>query len=392
MKSYFYSHKKEFRILIFILVIGLAAFMLFFRLGDSRLQNWDEQLYSDTIKETLASGNPFILRYQGTYFFEKPPLWFYVTEVPASVFGVNNTTVRLTNAVSASVILLLVFLIVKRKTNETAGIIAVLSLLAVQQNFIMNPAGWFGTHNFRSADLDYFQIMFFVLAFYLIPFIKKRKSVIYLISFILGLAVLAKGFFTLFPLAIIFVYLFIKRKEFKLNIRSFIISALVFLITVLPWHIWMMVQYGKEFIDSYFIKNMVNRSATILEGHAYPFYVYFKNFIDPRFNIMCAVFISAVSYFILKLRKNFNFDYLYPILMFAGTMIFFTMVSTKISWYILPIFPFLAMLTGYFFNLIKTYKKIYIIFIIVFSALFFIGIANSINMIILQSQNLYLGS
>lgn len=393
MAEKFHKYNKLIRVSLYILVIALAVFMIFFRLGDSKLQTWDEQLYSDCVKETLSSGNPFLMKYQGTYFFEKPPLWVYVTEIPASIFGVNNTTVRSVNAVSALVILVLVFLIIKRKTkNEFAGMLGVLALLAVQQNFVMNPAGWFGTHNFRSADLDYFQIMFFVLAFYLIPFVNKNKKYMYLIAFVLGLAIMAKGFVTLLPAGIIYLYFLVKRKQLNINIKNFAISILIFLLTFLPWHLWMITVYGKDFIDMYFFKNIVYRSTKVIEGHNYPFYFYIKNFLDPRFDAMGIIFTSVITYFLFKLKnKKFDFDYIYPIAMIVGTIGFFTLVVTKISWYILPIFPFFAIMTGYFFDKIKSHKRVYLIFLIIFLVLFLLGISDSIRLIILQSRNLNLG-
>ena len=67
------------RWLISVGVIGLALALLFYRLGDGSLHDWDEAIYAQVAREMLLSDTWMTLSWNGAAFFHKPPLYFWLT-------------------------------------------------------------------------------------------------------------------------------------------------------------------------------------------------------------------------------------------------------------------------------------------------------------------------
>ncbi|MCA9384049.1 glycosyltransferase family 39 protein, partial [Candidatus Dojkabacteria bacterium] len=167
---------------IFIIIISLlSAYLFFYKLGAAPVELWDENTNIKVVNSTLSSSDKRALQIDGEAFYEKPPVWYYLTEVLVTVFGESRYVYRLISAVSGVVISICIFLIVNKKYSPLSSFIASLSFLAVGQNIITNSSGYFSSHTFRSADLDPLQIALMVLSILFLLNIDRSKNYFYLL-------------------------------------------------------------------------------------------------------------------------------------------------------------------------------------------------------------------
>src|SRR3989344_4586388 len=115
-------------------VFFLAAVVFFRNIGNYPLRNWDEAWYGEIIKN-MASGNygymvPF---WNGQYYFDKPPLYFWLSLPFFKLFGPGEWQTRIVSATSAILASLLIYLIGKKLFGHKAAVFAFLVFLTLGQ-------------------------------------------------------------------------------------------------------------------------------------------------------------------------------------------------------------------------------------------------------------------
>jgi 4-amino-4-deoxy-L-arabinose transferase-like glycosyltransferase len=209
----------------------------------------------------------------------------------------------------------------------------------IPQIYQINPAGYFSTHTFNSADLDALQMLFIVLAFFLIFYNFKNKALSFLLSyFFLGLGYLTKGPLVFLPLVMNSIYIF----KHGVKLKSLALGITVFLMPILIWYGFMIVNFGSSFLNEQLNYHVYQRAFSTLEGHSEPIYFYIQLFIDPRVNLLGIPFI-LVFLNKLKIRDRQRKIRLYSFLFIVITLLIITIANTRLAWYIIPIYPFLAL-------------------------------------------------
>src|SRR5262245_5423548 len=67
-----------------------AVVLFFYQLGDGSLYDWDEATYAQIAKAMVLSQTWGTLYWNGTSFFEKPPLYSWLTALTYQVLGINE--------------------------------------------------------------------------------------------------------------------------------------------------------------------------------------------------------------------------------------------------------------------------------------------------------------
>lgn len=193
-----------------LLIILLSFFLSFFLLHKSGFLN---EYYAVSVRSMLTSfKNWFFLSYDPNGFLsvDKPPLGLWIQSLCVLIFGFNIYSLVLPQAISASLSVLLIFIIVKRYFGSAEGLISSLTL-AVTPIFIALT---------RNTKADLQMIFILLLAFYfLILSVEKGKIRFLFISFIFfGLAFNIKSLqtFLVLPAFLIF-YFFSVNKNIKLG-------------------------------------------------------------------------------------------------------------------------------------------------------------------------------
>lgn len=65
-----------------LILLGVVALtILFWRLGEASLEDWDEAIYAQVSKEIVTRGDWITLHWSYENWFHKPPLFFWMTAV-----------------------------------------------------------------------------------------------------------------------------------------------------------------------------------------------------------------------------------------------------------------------------------------------------------------------
>ena len=172
-----------------------------------------------------------------------------------------------------------------------------------------------------------------------------------------GLAFMTKQVAAFLIPLIAFVYLTATGRGIRfLFTKRFAFFWIMGVLIVAPWMVYMTFSFGSDFWHSFFVFSGIMRASTAIEGHVggYLFYFsyLFKN--ENLFWIILLPFSAGLCAFnaVIKRLKE---DTLILVWM-TIVLVVFTLIQTKLEWYILPAFPAFAIAISSF--MYKVSKKI----------------------------------
>ena len=356
------KHSEFFTILSLAIIL---YFIFFFGIGSYPLRDIDETRYASMAHDMFRSKDFMTLYLNGEYFFEKPPLYFWLECLSFGIFGkVNEFTVRFPVAMLGTLCSFLMYFIGKKIVSRNYGFISALILATSAEFLILSK---FAILDIVLAFCTTFSIFFGFITLFCEE--KNKKWFWWLFYTFSGLAVLAKGIpgFVL-PFGTMF-FVYIVAKKFKELFKPifFIPGTLIFLSIVLPWHILMLQKHDPLFFNEYIMKHHVARFTTSENlGRKEPVYFFIITILWGFFPWIVPFLATCKNwgYKIIQFIKNgidFNkFDNVQKYItmnIIASLLIltFFSISSSKLVTYILPIYPFLAcLLAAIFISYLKS--------------------------------------
>lgn len=385
-----------------VVLVALSSILIFVNLGTNHLIPFDEGIYAQVSKNILQRNDWLTLSWQGNEpWFEKPPLYFWLSALLLKVLPTLELAVRLPSAIFGFATVILVFFFGRRLFGKTAGFVAGLSLLTTFQ-FLYYA---------RTGMLDVtcsFFITASLFAYYLSrEGVKRIRPIFFLVlsGTIVGLAILTKGVVGFLPLIIIGIFevaLSLGEKERRSNLVSSILlpmSRIFVIIAVsvaifLPWHVSMYQLHGQTFINSYLGYHVLERATLEVENKGAPFYWYavvLKVSMRLWFIALLPALVFAVYRFV---KQPIDRSKLLLFLLWSTIiMVVFSISKSKLVWYIMPIYPALSIIIGYFYASVlnfvdlKTSKFKYISSFILKSGVMYITIC-IVLLYLLQNKNL----
>lgn len=364
---------------IYLFGFGLICYYIFIHLlGTYPLLDADETRYADIARTMFNSGNYLTPMLDGKIFWDKPPLYFWIECLSFGIFkSCNEFTVRIPDVACSIASALGLFFIGRKLISRNFGLICALILITSVEYVIFA----------KVAILDMILTTFTTIATlcgFVTYFVAEQRKKYWWWGFYIcsALAVLAKGApGIILPFGIMFFVGLWKRnlKEFFKPIYL-IPGLLLFLIVALPWHVIMYKVHGWEFIHEYIIKHHLMRfvgSEEIGREHSWVYYipVFIVGFLPWTMSLICAF------YHFIKNRNRLKINHfiLMNAIGFTFTFLFFSMSKTKLITYILPVYSFAAVITGYiWYKFIKNYlfrKPIEISVYITNSTFIIVGLA-----------------
>ncbi|MBI2309603.1 glycosyltransferase family 39 protein [Candidatus Collierbacteria bacterium] len=339
----------KFRNLLPLIVVAAASSLLFLtNLGRNTLADWDEAWYADASRFMFRHQHYLTPVWNNYYFFDKPPLQYWLTQPFLYIFGENEIAYRLPSALAAIGLTLITFIWARSIWGTSAGLAAATVLLSFP-HFLDRG---------RSGNFDALFILLTTFSLYLYHQGKYFKSGIFL-----GLSWLTKGVFSgFFPLVVAGLfgfYDFFKHKSPSFFTFSIIMAAGA-LIVYAPWHLIEANRFEELIQKSYF--------ATFDQGE---FGDWSWSSIAWRFDLRYLVFLNTFLRWWfpimliagLKELLDLNKDLLLnkpaktktfvsaslPIIAFLVVFLALSTAKEKNDWYIMPLYPFIAiMITGLF--------------------------------------------
>lgn len=329
-------------------IVGLIVIyilMYIVPLGVRPMLTPDEFRYGEIPREMIANNDWIVPRLNGLRYFEKPVLGYWVNAVSLLIFGENAFGVRFPTAFATGLTALLVWLLVKRFREDD-------ELAFFATGIFLTSGLVYGVGTF--ATLDAITVLFltggmmFFLSAWRIPTYNKWK-VWYLVLFgvCCGLAFLAKGFLGfVVPGLAIAAFLAWEKRWFDMFTMPWL-PLIVAILVILPWGLAIHFResdYWHYFVWVEHIERFMGKNDS---QHPEPFWLYMPILLG---GMLPWVLLLPAAFWICRkqlrsMLKDRLFRFCFCALVFP--FIFFSACSGKLGTYILPCFPFIAVMLAY---------------------------------------------
>lgn len=319
----------------FFVLTFLTIAVIFVNLGSIPLLDPDEPVYAETPKEMIQYNDYVSPRIYGDFWYDKPPMYYWLVAVAFKTLGVNEYAARFPSAFLGVLCVLLVYGVVGKLFNERTGFVSGLILATSIEYFYLSKAA--------VTDIT----LTFCLTASLLFFLWRKYYLFYLF---VALATLTKGpIGFLFPGAIVFVWIVLTRNFVELKQMKIPSGFAIFLAVAAPWYWAMYNIHGAAFIEGFIGVNNITRFTTAEHAHTAAWYFFIPVLIAGFFP-----WSSLLPQAVRSVLKDKEAGY-YPMLVFfiiwaAFIFVFFSISSTKLITYILPVYPPLAILVGWYLD------------------------------------------
>ena len=304
-------------------IIGLIIFASFN--GQSHLFDWDEINFAEAAREMIVTGNYSLVLINYEPFWEKPPLFFWLQALCMNLFGINEFSARLPNAI--------------------AGALTGITLYSIGRKNFSNSFGWLWAMvycsallpilYFKSGIIDpWFNLFIFYGTYATWKAIYNSDGKHLLWSVIagasIGLGIMTKGPVALLVILMVFgVFYLWKRFKVPANFSHFFgFTISLFVVGGL----WFFIEYisGRGYIIEDFIEYQIRLMQTQDAGHGGPFYYHFIVLLIGCFPMS----IFALGGFTIQQDKGAQKEFQrIMLLLFALVLLLFSVVNTKIIHY-----------------------------------------------------------
>ena len=333
---YLKTHKES----VYISTLIAVCLILFFvSIGGRALWNIDEGMHAATSKDMVLSGDWSTPYYNGEKFYDKPPLHNWLVAISFLIFGFNEFAARLPAALLGLGCVMVTYVMGRQIFGAKAAFYSSV-ILATSAEYIV----------LSSVVVHDISLTFFItlaLAFFYIGYKDEnyRRRLFLLGYAAMGFSVLAKGpVGVLLPVTIIGLFLIFKRRLNFLKEMQIGMGLLIFFAVAAPWYILVSIK-DPDYFSYFFIKQNLGNFFSKEVRHPQPIYFYIPVLVGGMFP--WSVFIPLSLFRGLRARsKTYNDGTQFALIWFFVTFIFFSLASSKLGTYILPLFPAAAMLLG----------------------------------------------
>lgn len=340
--------KVRLRYLVPPLALGLlASALVFWRLGEGSLFNWDEATYADLAKQILLTDDWFTLHRNGLPFFKKPPLYMWLTALTYKIFGINEFAARFWSAVSGVGVVLGTYFIGSKLFDRRVGLAAGVLLLGI--NNYPHSHGYNFLSLCRVGHLDMPLTLAVLATLYLGWLGLERPRLLLWMGVPLGVGLMIKNVAALFPWCIIVLLIAVTQGWRGLKRWQLWAGLGLGLGIALPWHLGQAMLHGKIFVEKYLVWEILTRTVESLETPMHTGgWTFYLNVIRWGFPIWSWLMIPGVVYLGYRwLRKGSRAALL--VLIWTGVpLVLYTLAGTKIGWYVVMVYPALTLLTALF--------------------------------------------
>jgi 4-amino-4-deoxy-L-arabinose transferase-like glycosyltransferase len=320
----------------------IALCTLFFRLGSLPFLGSDEPRYARIAQEMSEQGRWITPVLEGRPWLEKPPLYYWSTIPFYRMFGVSETTARLSSALLGFLSACFVYWMGARLWTRQAGFFGAVIFLTSM------GAVAFGRS--ASTDMPMTACLTGTLAILGVAAAQDLEGWKVWVGYLfLGLATLGKG-----PVAPLLVagigflfWLLDDRGDFVRRWRilpGILITAAV----TLPWFWLALRQNGIAFVAIFIVNHNIARYITDIHHHTQPAY-YFLPILPGLLYPWTAWLLAAWPRSLRDMARRWR-DWdrrvLFLACWVAFPFLFFSLSHSKLPGYVLPLLPPLALLVG----------------------------------------------
>ncbi len=322
-----------------LLALIFVACVFLFLIGNwaSTLFDRDEGWYAAISREMLVSGDYLTPTYNGKPFLEKPPLPYWLMAGSMRLFGANAFGARFPSAIAGAGACVMLFLLARsmfdRKTALASAAVFATSFLTL---FVM-----------RAALTDSFLVFLLLLSFYgfwrifrgdasRLPWLLLYggAGLAFLTKYLAGVAIIG--------LAALATIVLLRRWDLlrKARIPT---GALFFLAIAGAWFVPAYISTEGEVLRVFYEHNF-DRAQSAMQGHSGPFFYYILMLpliFFPWFSLLPGALTQKREEIAPKSER-----WWFLVSWAGGTVLLFSVVSTKLPHYVFPALPALSILVG----------------------------------------------
>jgi 4-amino-4-deoxy-L-arabinose transferase-like glycosyltransferase len=309
--------KQKLFITLTFLVMILASYIIFYKLGDAPLDDWDEAWYGEMTKQILRTGQIVVLQWNGDFLFDKPPLYIWLSSIASLIFGLSEWSIRITSAITGLATIFIAWWYSYKKWGTIPALLT-FGTLALNNIFIWRT---------RSGNLDTLATFLIFLTFFAILWKSRWRYPV--LGTLFALIFLAKASLVAFPLAIFGI------SELLYNWRT------IFILPVASWLLTGKQIAGQEFVEYYLYRSdqgVSNISLNLFKTD-YWWHTYYS--LQRRFFF---VFVFGLLALTIRFFKKEN-------LLLLGYSLFLLLLLSfterNNNWYLVPSIPFWSLVVGY---------------------------------------------
>lgn len=325
-----------------LILLGALAVAWFGTLGERKLVRPDEGRYAEIAREMVVTGDWTTPRLNGYKYFEKPALQYWATAAAFELFGIREWAARLWSAITGFLGVLLVLHFGNRVFGPPVGGLAA-AILA-------GSAFWavIGQVNTLDMGVSFFMslaVFGTVLAQLDEATARERWCWMHVAWAAAALAMLSKGLIgVVLPGGAFVLYMLVQRDWRRLARLHMGTGLLLFLAIATPWFVAVSAA-NDEFLRFFFIQEHFQRFLTKAHGRYQPAW-YFIPVLLIGFSPWTATLFPALVRAWREEPQQVFRPARFLLIWSVTVFIFFSASSSKLSSYILPIFPALAVLVA----------------------------------------------
>jgi len=336
----------------------LAGFVAFYRVNDVSFHHVDESTHVRVTQEMLQDGELWRPKVFGRYYYNKPPFKMWLTILPVKIFGPTNFAFRFWDGLCGIMSVIALYLFGRTLFHSrTIAFVAALTLIT-SKAYVFH-------HGLRTSTQDsmvnFLNLLSMFIGWRLIALLRRESSAskagrrkVLLTALgggvCVGCAALTKNVAGYLPLVMIALFAVFSGelsnlwKRGKLPIFIVVFLGILFPALYLIPHllrsqgIWM-VMFGDEVLERVTVGyhnrgNYLFYLRSLLKGTGAP----------PV--LLIPGILLALGYWFFRRDKKFLFVLIWALF----PLILFSMIPSRLTWYMVPAFPGLSLLAGLAFE------------------------------------------
>lgn len=309
----------------------------------------DEPVYGETAKEMIYFHDWLSPRIYGAFWYDKPPLFYWMDALSFSLFGVSTWAARLPSILAGTLIPLYLYLATRKWSSDEEAWISGL-ICASSLEFVLLA---------KASVTD--MLLTLMLTVALLSFLKKQYVAAYIAC---GLAFLTKG-----PIGFAFpamIYLLWLLAGHRLSWHSIMKTRWYWgiplaCLAALPWFLYMINLHGEAFVNTFFGYHNITRFLAPEHAGQNHYWLYIPVLIIG-FSPWSGTLVAMAS----RLKEWWKDKVLqYLMIWVIFIFLFFSFSSTQLWSYILPLYPPLSLLAAHYLmelkNNIAHNKRVFIL-------------------------------
>ncbi len=335
------------------LVLTAVAGLLFLPgLGSRDFWAPGEPIYAEVIRVMFEKGDWLIPKLNGELFADKPIFYYWLALFVSKLAGgVSEWTVRLPGAFAGIGLVLVTYAFGKTFFNRQIGFMSGLVFATTSR------ALWESRFLRLDTTLSFF--LFLGFFYFVKAFLRHGTRANYFGAyFCFALATLTKGPIGLILPVLAISSLLLVTGRWRELPRMHLIAGLMLVIAVIsPWLILLHLRGQDAWLSDFIWIHNVQNYALKPIGHIRPIYYYLVN-LPPDF-LPWMLFIPGALIFYFpwrgRLREEANLALL---CWFATIFVFFSISKSKIAYYLLPVYPALALFIACYLSELSVKQKL----------------------------------